>query len=34
MLLVEKYEDELFAIPTSDPVEAIKFPMEQNSLSR
>jgi len=34
MLLVEKYEDENFAIPTSDPVEAIKFLMEQNSLSR
>ncbi len=34
MLLVEKYEDEHFAIPTSDPVEAIKFLMEQNSLSR
>ena len=24
MLLVEKYEDEHFAIPASDPVEAIK----------
>ena len=34
MLLVEKYEDEHFAIPTSDPVEAIKFLMEQNSLAR
>ncbi len=34
MLLVKKYEDEHFAIPTSDPVEAIKFLMEQNSLSR
>jgi len=34
MLLVEKYEDEHFAIPTSDAVEAIKFLMEQNSLSR
>ena len=34
MLLVEKYEDEHFAIPASDPVEAIKFLMEQNSLSR
>ena len=34
MLLAEKYEDEHFAIPTSDPVEAIKFLMEQNSLSR
>ncbi len=34
MLLVEKYEDEHFAIPVSDPIEAIKFLMEQNSLSR
>ncbi len=34
MLLVEKYEDEEFAIPASDPVEAIKFLMEQNDLSR
>ena len=34
MLLVENYEDENFAIPASDPVEAIKFLMEQNDLSR
>lgn len=34
MLLVEKYEDEHFEIPASDPVEAIKFLMEQNDLSR
>jgi len=34
MLLVEKYEDEHHAIPASDPIEAIKFLMEQNSLSR
>ena len=34
MLLVEKYEDERFAIPASDPIEAIKFLMEQNNLSR
>ena len=34
MLLVEKYEDEHYTIPTSDPIEAIKFLMEQNSLSR
>lgn len=34
MLLVEKYEDEHFAIPKSDPIEAIKFLMEQNSLTR
>jgi len=34
MLLVEKYEDERYTIPPSDPIEAIKFLMEQNSLSR
>jgi len=34
MLIVEKYEEEHYAIPTSDPIEAIKFLMEQNSLSR
>ena len=34
MLLVEKYEDEHYAIPASDPIEAIKFLMEQNSLLR
>ena len=34
MLIVEKYEDEHYAIPASDPIEAIKFLMEQNSLSR
>ena len=34
MLLVEKYEDEHFPIPDSDPIEAIKFLMEQNGLSR
>ena len=34
MLLVEKYEEEHFAIPASDPVEAIKFLMDQNDLSR
>ena len=34
ILLVEKYEDEHFEIPASDPVEAIKFVMEQNDLSR
>ena len=31
MLLVEKYEDEHYAIPASDPVEAIKFLMEQTA---
>jgi len=34
MLLVEKYEEENYAIPASDPIEAIQFMMEQNSLSR
>ncbi len=34
MLLVEKYEDEQYAIPASDPIEAIRFLMDQNSLSR
>ena len=34
MLIVEKYEDEHYAVPVSDPIEAIKFLMEQNSLSR
>ena len=34
MLLVEKYEEEYYAIPASDPIEAIKFLMEQNGLSR
>ncbi len=34
ILLVEKYEEEHYAIPASDPIEAIKFLMEQNSLSR
>jgi len=28
MLIVEKYEDENFAIPSSDPIEAIKFLLE------
>ena len=34
MLIVEKYEEEHFPIPASDPVEAIRFLMEQNDLSR
>lgn len=34
MLIVEKYEDEHYAIPTSDPIEAIKFLMDQNDLTR
>jgi len=34
MLLVSKYEDEHYPIPPSDPVEAIKFLMEQKALTR
>ncbi len=34
MLLVEKYEQDNFPIPDPDPVEAIKFIMEQNSLKQ
>lgn len=34
ILLAEKYEDEHYAISTSDPIEAIKFLMDQNNLSR
>ena len=34
MLLVEKYEEENYSIPESDPIEAIKFLMEQKSLTR
>ena len=34
VLLVEEYEDEHYAIPASDPIEAIKFLMDQNSMSR
>ncbi len=34
MLLVEKYEQEHYPIPPSDPVEAIKFLMEQKGLTR
>ena len=34
MLLVEKYEDEHYPMPPSDPIEAIKFLMEQKSLTR
>jgi len=33
-LLIEKYEEEHYPIPASDPIEAIKFLMEQNNLSR
>lgn len=34
MLLVERYEDEHFPIPESDPIEAIKFVMEQKGLEK
>ena len=34
MLLVEQYEEEHSPIPPSDPVEAIKFLMEQKALTR
>lgn len=34
MMLVEKYEDEHFKFPDSDPIEAIMFLMDQNNLSR
>ncbi len=34
MLLVEKYEEEHYPIPTSDAIEAIKFLMEQKALTR
>lgn len=34
MLIVEKYEGEHYAIPGSDPIEAIKFLMEQKGLAR
>ncbi len=33
-LLIEKYEEEHYPIPASDPIEAIKFLMEQNNLTR
>jgi len=33
-ILIEKYEQEHFPIPLPDPVEAIKFRMEQQGLSR
>lgn len=31
-LVLEKYEDEKYPIPTPDPIKAIKFIMEQNNL--
>ena len=33
-LLIEKYEEEHYPIPASEPIEAIKFLMEQNNLPR
>jgi len=33
-LLIEKYEEEHYSIPASEPVEAIKFLMDQNGLTR
>lgn len=33
-LLIEKYEEEHYPIPVSEPIEAIKFLMEQNDLTR
>ncbi len=33
-LLVEKYEDEHYSLPPSDPIEAIKFRMEQQGLTQ
>ena len=32
-LLIEKYEDEHYSMPPSDPIEAIKFLMEQQGLT-
>ncbi|MBE0638378.1 MAG: hypothetical protein IH598_07655 [Bacteroidales bacterium] len=32
MLLIEKYEDEYFPIEAPDPIEAIKFRMEQMNM--
>lgn len=32
-LVIEKYEEEKFHIPEPDPIEAIRFIMEQNGLS-
>lgn len=32
-LLIEKYEEQHFPMPTSDPIEAIKFRMDQQGLT-
>ena len=34
VLLIEKYEDEHYPMPPSDPIEAIKFRMEQQGLTQ
>lgn len=33
-ILIERYEDEHYSIPPSDPIEAIKFMMEQKGLTQ
>lgn len=33
-LVIEKYEDKMFQLPKPDPIEAIKFIMEQNNMSQ
>ena len=33
-LLIEKYEDEHYPMPPSDPIEALKFTMDQQGLTR
>jgi HTH-type transcriptional regulator/antitoxin HigA len=33
-LLIEKYEDEHYPMPPSDPIEALKFRMDQQGLNR
>jgi HTH-type transcriptional regulator/antitoxin HigA len=33
-LLIEKYEDEHYPMPPSDPIEALKFRMDQQGLTR
>jgi len=33
-ILIEKYEDQHYPIPVSDPIEAIRFTMEQKGLSQ
>ncbi len=33
-LLIEKYEDEHYPMPPSDPIEALKFRVDQQALTR